>query len=119
MAADDLLPAVGQGALALEARADDAAACALLAAVADPAATAAVAAERSFLVAIGGDCNTPLAAHATLDGERLLLRALVSDVEGTRILRDAETAPREAADALGRTVAERLLARGAGELLGR
>lgn len=116
---DDLLPAVGQGALALEARADDRATCALLAAIADPAATAAVAAERSFLVAIGGDCNTPLAAHATLDGDRLLLRALVSDVEGTRLLRDAETGARRDAESLGRTVAGRLLARGARELLGR
>ena len=116
---DVLLPAVGQGALAIECRADDAATRTLLAVLDDPAAAAAVAAERGFLVAIGGDCNTPLAAHATVAGGRLRIRAQVSDVEGTRFVEDELAGDvAEAAD-LGRALAARLLDRGAGALLGR
>jgi hydroxymethylbilane synthase len=116
---EDFLPAVGQGALALECRADDAETCALLAAVDDPAAATATAAERAFLIAIGGDCNTPLAAHATVNDGRVHLRAAVSDPEGHTWLEDAGTAPAAEAVALGRQVAERLLSAGAGRLLGR
>jgi hydroxymethylbilane synthase len=116
---DELLPAVGQGALALECRADDARTRAVLAAVADAAATVTTTAERSFLAALGGDCNTPVAAHATLDGDAVTLRALVSDPDGHQRLDDRDAAPASAAADLGRRVAERLLARGAGALLGR
>ena len=116
---DVLLPAVGQGALALECRADDAATRALLAVLDDPASARAIAAERAFLRAIGGDCNTPLAAHATVAGGRLRIRAQVSDVEGTRFVEDELAGDvAEAAD-LGRALAARLLERGAGALLGR
>ena len=116
---DELLPAVGQGALALECCADDARTRTLLAAVADPAAATTTAAERAFLAAIGGDCNTPLAAHATLDGDRLTLRALVSDPDGRRRLDDRDRGPASDPAGLGRRVAQRLLDRGAGALLGR
>jgi hydroxymethylbilane synthase len=119
LAPEEMLPAVGQGALALECRADDVATRALLAAIDDETSARAVAAERAFLAAVGGDCNTPLAAYATIEGDRLRLRAQVSDLEGTRAIEEsAEGAPRDA-DAVGRTVAERLLARGAGTLIGR
>ena len=73
---DEFLPAVGQGALALECRADDARTRARLAAIADVRTEAATRAERAFLLAIGGDCNTPLAAHATVEGGALRLRVL-------------------------------------------
>jgi hydroxymethylbilane synthase len=116
---EEFLPAVGQGALALECRADDAATRALLAAVEDAASATAVAAERGFLLAIGGDCNTPLAAHASVRDGQVRLRAAVSDLEGRRWLEDGGTAPAAEAASLGRAVAERLLAAGAGELLGR
>src|SRR5439155_1278454 len=71
LAPEEFLPPVGQGALALECRADAAPTRALLAAVEDRAAATAVAAERAFLLAIGGDCNTPLAAHATVADGRV------------------------------------------------
>jgi hydroxymethylbilane synthase len=116
---EEFLPPVGQGALALECRKDDQATRRLLAAVDDAAAAAAVAAERGFLVAIGGDCNTPLAAHAIVAGGCVTLRALVTDLDGTRCLEDRDTAPVERAAALGRTVAERLLAAGAADILAR
>ena len=116
---DEVLPAVGQGALALECRADDGATRALLAAVDQPAAATAVAAERAFLAAVGGDCNSAIAAHATLAGGRLTLRALVTDPDGRRRLEERDTAPAADAEALGRTVATRLLAAGAAALMGR
>jgi hydroxymethylbilane synthase len=115
----EFVPAVGQGALALECRADDAATRGLLAAVEDAAAAVAVAAERAFLVGIGGDCNTPLAAHATVRNGDVTLRALVTDIDGERAVEDTGTAVAADADALGRRLAERLLAAGAAEILGR
>jgi hydroxymethylbilane synthase len=116
---DVLLPAVGQGALALECRAGDAATRTLLVALDDPPSAAAVAAERGFLHGIGGDCNTPLAAHAIVAGDRLALRAQVSDLDGTRFLEDAVDGAAADAVGLGRALADRLLARGAGSLIGR
>jgi hydroxymethylbilane synthase len=116
---DVLLPAVGQGALALECRAGDAATRTLLAAVADRDAEDTVAAERAFLLAIGGDCNTPLAAHARVAGERIDLRVQVSDPDGREWFEDHGDAPRADAEALGRELAARLLERGAARVLGR
>jgi hydroxymethylbilane synthase len=116
---DELLPAIGQGALALECRADDARTRELLAGIADATAEAAAAAERGFLAAIGGDCNTPLAAYAQVDGGRITLWALVTDPEGRERVEDTRT--RAVADAarLGHEVAAHLLAAGAARLLGR
>jgi len=76
-------------------------------------------AERAFLLAVGGDCNTPLAAHATVEGGGLRLRALVTDLDGRRWLEDTASAPLADAAGLGRALAERLLAAGAAEVLGR
>ena len=116
---DEMLPAIGQGALALECRAADADTRRLLAALDHPESAMAVTAERSFLRALGGDCNTPLAAHATLAGDDLVLRAMVCDPDGTRSLEDTDRAVRADGAGLGARLAERLLARGADELLGR
>ncbi|TMA96617.1 MAG: hydroxymethylbilane synthase, partial [Deltaproteobacteria bacterium] len=100
-------------------RADDTPTRALLAAIDDPAAATAVAAERAFLAAVGGDCNTALAAHATVTDGRVTLRALVADPDGRRRLEERGTAVAAEAEALGRTLAARLLAAGAAELIGR
>jgi hydroxymethylbilane synthase len=116
---EELLPAVGQGALALECRADDVGTRELLAGISDPVAEATAAAERAFLVAIGGDCNTPLAAHARVDGARVTLRAMVIDPEGRERVDETGTGPVAEAARLGREVAGRLLAAGAGRLLAR
>jgi len=116
---DVLLPAVGQGALALECRSDDDATRSLLAAVADPDAADAVAAERAFLLAIGGDCNTPLAAHAQVAGDRLDLRVQVSDLDGREWFADRGEASRADGEALGRDLARRLVDRGVARVLGR
>jgi len=116
---DTLLPAVGQGALALEHRAGDEGVATLLGAIVDRDATIAVDAERGFLAGVGGDCSTPLAAHAWLDGEQVHVRAEVLDPDGTEAMRDEGQAPAAEAADLGRRIAARLLERGAGALIGR
>ena len=119
LAPEEFLPAVGQGALALECRTDDGAVRARLDAIGDADATAAIAAERGFLSGIGGDCNTPLAAHARVRGDQVVLHAMVTDHDGARRLDEQGSAAREHAARLGHDVAKGLLARGAAELLGR
>lgn len=119
VAPEELLPAVGQGALALECRMEDEPVRELLRTIADPDAEATVAAERSFLLAVGGDCNTPLAAYATVAGTSLELRARVLAPDGSAALDAAATASREDAEALGQHVARLLEAQGARQLLRR
>jgi hydroxymethylbilane synthase len=116
---EEFLPAVGQGALALECRADDAATRTVLARIDHAPSARALAAERAFLQAIGGDCNTPLAAHATEAEGRLRLRAQVCDLDGHRWLEDVHEGTSDDPAAIGRALAERLLGRGAGALIGR
>ena len=110
-----MLPAVGQGVLALEAREGDALA-GELAALTHTDTARAIAAERALLTALQGDCNVPLAAFAeALGPERLRLRALVATPDGRRLVRGEA----EGADpaSLGAEVAEKLLAQGAREIL--
>lgn len=116
---EEFVPAIGQGALALEARADDAAACAALRALDDAPSAAAVAAERAFLVAIGGDCQTPIAAHARAIGADLTMRAMVSEIDGGGALEDVITGPVADAAALGARLAAALLGRGAAAIIAR
>jgi hydroxymethylbilane synthase len=114
VAPERLLPAVGQGVLAIEARAAGALADDL-AALSDPAAAAALAAERALLARLEGDCNVPLAAFAEPAGGGLRLRGLVASPDGRRVVRaEAEGADPEP---LGRRVADALLADGAREIL--
>src|SRR5690348_14900752 len=87
-AARSFAPAAGQGALALECRVDDRETRRLVGAIDSQDAAVCVAAERGFLRGIGGDCNTPLAAHAELADGQLALRAVVTDPDGLRWLED-------------------------------
>jgi hydroxymethylbilane synthase len=116
---EEFLPAIGQGTLALEARADDERVAVALRPLDDPTTAAATRAERAFLAAIGGDCQTPLAAHATVSGDRLLLRALVAEADGSAVLREALAGSPSEAAALGARLARILLDRGAGEIIAR
>jgi hydroxymethylbilane synthase len=113
---DELVPAAGQGALALEARAG-AVEPALLDRLCDPDAMACVLAERDLTRALDASCNTPVGAFArsVADG-RVELRAWVGLPDGSEWLADRLDGP---AEAIGREVAERMLAAGAGELLRR
>ncbi|MFM8610643.1 MAG: hydroxymethylbilane synthase [Burkholderiaceae bacterium] len=113
----DMLPAAGQGALGIEIRADRADLVAALAPLAHQTTWLAVAAERAVSRAMGGSCSMPLAAHATLAGEVLHLRAAWGDPEGQSALVLAEAtdmiADVDAAAALGTRVAAQLRAKGA------
>lgn len=111
------LPAVGQGALGLECRADDEVALAALRPLDDPAAHAEVAAERALLRHLGGGCQVPIAAAGRCREGTLVLRGAVLTPDGAQRL-DASTSGNVAqAESLGRTLAAELLTRGAAEML--
>jgi len=113
---DEMLPAPGQGALAVECAAGSAALLALLAAADDPPSRAAVTAERSVLAALQGGCSAPVGAYAayTPATGTVHLRAAVFDREGGAAVRASGSGAATGAHALGRQVAEDLLRRGAG-----
>src|SRR6185436_4334545 len=109
---EDSLPAPGQGALALECRSDRPNILAALAPFADFGTTLATTAERSFSRALGGNCHTPLAAHAEWLGDVLWLRGLVASADGREVMRGEADEPVEdvdAAEALGSGLADEFL----------
>ncbi|HEY2910073.1 MAG TPA: hypothetical protein VGI99_07490, partial [Gemmataceae bacterium] len=112
-----MLPAVGQGALGLECRTDDAETRLLLAALDDPPTRRAVEAERALLLHLGGGCQVPLGAIARVAGETLHLRAAVLASDGSRRLAGDETGPAAEAAVIGERLATRLRALGAESLL--
>ena len=110
---DEMCPAVGQGALAIETvesfRAVDV--------LDDPPARAAITAERALLLELGGGCQVPIGAHATILGDELHLRAVVASPDGAVLIRQqAEGAVRDAAE-VGKGLAESLIEGGAREIL--
>jgi hydroxymethylbilane synthase len=111
------LPAIGQGALGIECRREDPRVNALVAPLGHPETEACVGAERALNQRLRGGCQVPIAGYAVRDGERLRLRALVGQPDGTRVIRAAGEAPLASAAALGRQVADDLLAAGAGAIL--
>ena len=112
-----MLPAPGQGALAVQCRADDEAILALLRPLHHPATWAAVTAERAFLEGLGGGCAVPVAAYAAYDGSGLELRGLVASMDGRQIVRVAGHGPPEAPYHLGQRLAQVALAQGASRML--
>jgi hydroxymethylbilane synthase len=110
------VPAPGQGAIGLECRADDEAVRQAVAPLDHPATARAVAAERSFLAALGGGCNVPLGAHAFAAGEELELVGFVAAQDGSTVLRGEQRGLEPTA--AGHTLARTLLDRGAAALLG-
>jgi hydroxymethylbilane synthase len=111
------LPAVGQGALAVVARADDEAVLRRLRRLHDPHAAACTTAERALLRALEGGCQVPIGALGRVDGDRVVLHGLVAELDGGRIVRVQEAGSLDEADAVGRRAADALLAGGAGEIL--
>lgn len=99
---EQMLPAVAQGAVGLEIRADDAALRERLARLDDAPTTSRVLAERALLAVLDGSCRTPIAAHATLDGERLLLEGLVAQPDGSGLRRTRREGAVGEAAAIGR-----------------
>ncbi len=108
LSTDEILPAVAQGAIGLQARADDARTRALLAPLNDPETFARVTAERACLAVLEGSCRTPIAAFAELNGELLRLRALIALPDGSRVHRQEATAPARAAKQLGEEIGRKL-----------
>jgi hydroxymethylbilane synthase len=114
---EEMLPAVGQGTLGVEAREDDAGILEVAEALTDAETRAATLAERAFLEAVGGTCTTPLAAYARPTEAGLRLDAFVATPDGTQALRDGDVGDPGAPQALGRHLAARLLAAGAAGII--
>jgi hydroxymethylbilane synthase len=112
-----MLPAPGQGALGIQARADDPDTNRYLQALEHSPTRAAVTAERAFLAGLGGGCSLPVAALGTVSGSQLDLQALVASPDGCRVIKVNGSAPLDSAQELGRQLAAKALAQGAKELL--
>src|SRR5262245_1689347 len=113
----EMLPAVGQGALAIEIRLDNEGAISAVAKLQHDETCIACLAERALLRSLGGGCELPIAAHAVVKDSRLCLEALVASPDGARIVRGTISGSLERANELGATLAERLRADGADPIL--
>ena len=111
------LPAAGQGAVGIECRTDDMQVRALLAPLADAETTYCVRAERAMNNHLQGGCQVPIGGYAVLQQGQLYLRALVGDIDGSRIIRAEGKSAVENAEVLGVQIAEQLLAQGADKIL--
>jgi hydroxymethylbilane synthase len=113
------LPAVTQGVIGIECRQSDSSTLEFLRTLEDPATRKVMDAERAFAARLGGSCQSPIAAYAELDANRITLHGLVAEPDGSRLLKDTVSGSAENPAALGRQLAERILAAGAGPLLER
>ncbi len=114
---ETMLPSVGQGALGIECRLDDAPTRARIEPLIDQASWIRVSAERALSHCMGGSCQLPIAGYAVLEGDTLWLRGLVGSPDGRQVLRDEIRGSQEQAQALGRELGARLLANGAQHIL--
>jgi hydroxymethylbilane synthase len=112
-----MLPAVGQGALCIEIREEDARIGPMVAALEDPATRTVVSGERAFLKRLQGGCQVPIAGHGRLDGAQFTLTGLVADLDGGTVIKDRLSGPAAAAERIGIELAETLLGRGADAIL--
>lgn len=111
------LPAVGQGALAIETRANDARVQRLITCLEDPATRRAITAERTYLAVLEGNCQIPVGVFGQIIGDSLRLDAVILSLDGAQKLRDTICGPCGDAERLGAELAERMLAAGGRELL--
>ncbi|UTH48765.1 hydroxymethylbilane synthase [Loktanella salsilacus] len=111
ISADDMLPAIAQGAIGIERRTDDSRAAQMLEAIHDAETGYRLAAERSLLLALDGSCETPIAGLAELEGGNLRLRGEILREDGTRVLSDDMTGPIADGAQMGREMAAKLLER--------
>jgi hydroxymethylbilane synthase len=114
---DISLPAIGQGALAIEGRRDDAQVRTLVGKLAHAPTWATVRAERALLHRLEGGCQVPIAGHAVLEGDQLRLDGLVASIDGARVVRDHVRGPAADPELLGVRLAERLLEQGGDVIL--
>ncbi len=116
--ADMVCPAVGQAALGIEIRSGDSATSSMIQCLHHRDTALAVTAERALLRHLGGGCHVPIAGHAWLEDDQIILHGVVASIDGARLIKDSAHAPHRQAQELGRELAHRLLQAGAGELLG-
>lgn len=114
---EDFLPAVGQGALAIETRREDTAIRKIVACLEDEAARDSVTAERSFLSVVEGGCQVPLGVYGRFEARKLILQARILSLDGRRCVEGSSAGTGEAAAELGAALAEELLAAGGREIL--
>jgi hydroxymethylbilane synthase len=112
-----MCPAVGQGALAVETRDDNGPAFQIANRLEDSDARAAVTAERAVLASLGGGCQAPMGAHATVESQTILLHALMVSPDGAQLIRQELLGPIDKAAALGHVVGQQLLAAGGKQIL--
>ena len=113
----DMLPAVGQGAIGIECRQDDDQLLALLASLHHSPTATCVAAERRMNARLGGSCQVPIAGHAELAQGQITLHGLVASADGSQVVNAVSSGPAREPGAVGEQVAEQLLASGAAEIL--
>jgi hydroxymethylbilane synthase len=118
IATDQMVPAVGQGAIGIETRADDVQSLDLARLLNHEATEMSCRAERALLRALGGGCSLPIAAHAVVSGYGLELVGLVASRDGSQQVRDEVAGQYDQPEVLGAMLANRLLAGGAMSLLG-
>ena len=118
LAVDEFPPAVGQGIIALEARADDSRTLAMLAAVNHLDSLTALATERAFLTVLDGSCRTPIAGHAVIDGRRVRFRGLIARPDGSEVHEAQREGDVAEAFALGEDVGRELKARAGADFFG-
>ena len=114
---NSILPACAQGAIGVECKSNDETTNKLLRSLHHMDTASRVHCERSLNAKLGGSCQTPIAAYSTLDNDQLHLQGLIAMPDGSKVLRAEATDHKDNAVALGNTVAEKLLAAGAGEII--
>ena len=117
LSTDIMLPAVGQGALAIQCRENDSEITELLSRINHPETRRAVEAERAFARKLGADCHTPIAAYARSESSRLTIEGMVAAPNGRMLVRGRISSDNPVAERIGEELAEALLEKGAGAIL--
>ena len=113
----EIIPAAGQGALAIEIRTGDEKISELVGVLNDAETFASTSVERKFLCEVGGSCQVPVGVFAQVDGENLNVRALISSIDGQRVVKNSVTVPLAEIEGLGKTLARTLLDAGGKKIL--
>jgi hydroxymethylbilane synthase len=114
---EHFLPAVGQGALVVEARVDDVDIATLVSPLNNLTSWQGITAERAFMHALGGGCRAPVAALGTVSGNTLRLEGMVASISGQKVLRASEEGSAASAEEIGAKLAERMKGMGAAEII--
>jgi hydroxymethylbilane synthase len=114
---DEMIPAVGQGVIAIETRQNDQSVRGLVSVHHHDESAVAVRAERALMNKLEGGCQVPIGAHATMDGSNLLLHAYLGSVDGTEFIRDSIEGPQAGAESLGLELAVRMYEAGGKKIL--